>query len=156
MAHRDAVLELAPHRLHRTFTLGEAARLVSEHNARTVTDLSAFRSRLSADRTFDIPDPIGQDAECFSMTGSRIAKLFRRYSSFAVTSDFLLPRLLRPPKLISQWQDTQHSNRCDDAHRLPRTSVSATCVCESASLSVANAGLTCHHGFTKLRGLANT
>jgi protein-tyrosine phosphatase len=27
-AHRDAVLELAPHRLHRTFTLREAARLI--------------------------------------------------------------------------------------------------------------------------------
>ena len=64
-AHRDAVLELAPHRLHRTFTLSEAARLVSECNARNVADLAALRPQLAAHELSDIPDPIGQDAEYF-------------------------------------------------------------------------------------------
>lgn len=75
MAHRDAVLELAPHHLRRTFTLSEAARLVEQCGARTVADLSASRSQLSADETFDIADPIGQDPECFAMIGSGIAEL---------------------------------------------------------------------------------
>jgi protein-tyrosine phosphatase len=74
-AHRDAVLELAPHRLHRTFTLSEAARLVSECNARNVADLAALRPQLAAHKTSDIPDPIGQGAEYFSMIGSQIADL---------------------------------------------------------------------------------
>jgi protein-tyrosine phosphatase len=74
-AHRDAVLELAPHRLHRTFTLSEAARLVSECNARNVADLAALRPQLAANETADIPDPIGQGAEYFSTIGSQIADL---------------------------------------------------------------------------------
>jgi protein-tyrosine phosphatase len=74
-AHRDAVLELAPHRLHRTFTLSEAARLVSECNARSIADLATLRPQLSADDMSDIPDPIGQSAEYFSMIGSQIAGL---------------------------------------------------------------------------------
>lgn len=72
-AHRDTVLELAPRQLHRTFTLSEAARLASECNARTVTDLAAPRSQLAAHELSDIPDPIGQSAEFFSMVGSQIA-----------------------------------------------------------------------------------
>jgi protein-tyrosine phosphatase len=74
-AHRDAVLELVPHRLHRTFTLSEAARLVSECNARNVADLAALRPQLAAHELSDIPDPIGQGAEYFSTIGSRIADL---------------------------------------------------------------------------------
>ena len=74
-AHRDAVLELAPQRLPRTFTLSEAARLVSEYNARNVADLAALRSQLAADETSDIADPIGQSAGYFSMIGSQIADL---------------------------------------------------------------------------------
>ena len=74
-AHRDAVLELAPHRLHRTFTLAEASRLISEHGARTVPDLAARRSLLIADETLDIPDPIGQSPEVFAEIGSQIAHL---------------------------------------------------------------------------------
>jgi protein-tyrosine phosphatase len=42
-AHRDAVLECTPRRLHRTFTLREAARLVSECDARDVAELAALR-----------------------------------------------------------------------------------------------------------------
>jgi low molecular weight protein-tyrosine phosphatase len=74
-AHRDAVLELAPRQLHRTFTLSEAARLVSEHNARNVADLVALRPRLAADELMDIPDPIGQSREIFAMIGSQIAEI---------------------------------------------------------------------------------
>jgi protein-tyrosine phosphatase len=74
-AHRDAVLELAPHRLHRTFTLSEAARVISECNARSVAALAAHRTQLAAHELSDIPDPIGQDAKYFSMIGSQIADL---------------------------------------------------------------------------------
>jgi len=74
-AHREAVLELAPRLLRRTFTLTEAARLVSECNAQTVEDLSACRPQLGAHEAPDISDPIGQDAEVFSVVGSQIAKL---------------------------------------------------------------------------------
>jgi protein-tyrosine phosphatase len=74
-AHRDTVLELAPNRLHRTFTLSEAARLASVHNARSVADLAAFRPHLAAHELTDVVDPIGQGAEHFAMVGSQIADL---------------------------------------------------------------------------------
>lgn len=72
-AHRDAALELAPHRLHRTFTLAEASRLISEHGARTVADLADRRSLLTSDETLDIPDPIGQSPDVFAAIGEQIA-----------------------------------------------------------------------------------
>jgi protein-tyrosine phosphatase len=74
-AHRDAVLELAPRQLHRTFTLSEAARLATECNARNVADLAALRPHLAAHELTDIVDPIGQGAEHFAMVGSQIADL---------------------------------------------------------------------------------
>jgi protein-tyrosine phosphatase len=74
-AHRDTVLELAPHRLHRTFTLSEAARLATECDARNVADLAALRAHLAAHELTDIPDPIAQSAEYFAMVGSQIADL---------------------------------------------------------------------------------
>jgi protein-tyrosine phosphatase len=74
-AHRDTVLELAPHRLHRTFTLSEASRLISEHGATTVADLAERRSLLTADELLDIPDPIGQSSEVFAGIGEQIAQL---------------------------------------------------------------------------------
>jgi protein-tyrosine phosphatase len=74
-AHRDAVLELAPRQLQRTFTLGEAAWLASECNARTVADFAALRPQLAADELSDIPDPLGQGTEFFAMVGSQIADL---------------------------------------------------------------------------------
>jgi protein-tyrosine phosphatase len=74
-AHRDAVLELAPHRLHTTFTLSEASRLVSECDARSVADLAALRPQLVVDETSDILDPIGQGPEYYSTIGSQIADL---------------------------------------------------------------------------------
>jgi protein-tyrosine phosphatase len=89
-AHRDTVLELAPRQLHKTFTLSEAAQLVSECNAQTVADLAALRPQLAAHKSVDIPDPIGQSKEAFATVGSQIADLLpailelcRRSSAFA-------------------------------------------------------------------------
>ncbi|MGV0871976.1 arsenate reductase/protein-tyrosine-phosphatase family protein [Mycolicibacterium sp. XJ879] len=85
--HRDAVLELAPQKLRRTFTLTEAARLITDLNAQDVTDLAALRPQL-AHQLLDIPDPIGQSSEVHTKVGSQIAKclppileLCRRLSS---------------------------------------------------------------------------
>jgi protein-tyrosine phosphatase len=74
-AQRGDVLQLAPQQLHRTFTLREAAQLVSECNARNVADLAAFRPRLRAHELPDIPDPIGHDEAYFAMVGARIAEI---------------------------------------------------------------------------------
>jgi len=74
-AHRDTVLELAPHQLHRTFTLSEAARLASDSSARSIADLAALRPHLAPHELSDIPDPIGQGADVFATVGSRIANL---------------------------------------------------------------------------------
>lgn len=74
-SHRDAVLELAPHRMRQTFTLSEASRLISEHGARTVADLAARRSLLTSDETLDIADPIGQPSDVFAAVGEQIAHL---------------------------------------------------------------------------------
>jgi protein-tyrosine phosphatase len=73
--HRDAVLELAPRQLHRTFTLSEAARLASECNAQTVAELSALRPQVAARDLSDIPDPLGQSTDFFAAVGSQIADL---------------------------------------------------------------------------------
>lgn len=72
-AHRDAVLEIAPQRLNRTFTLVEAARLVTEQNARAVADLANLRPHLDANDAVDIADPIGQSPEVFAAIGAQIA-----------------------------------------------------------------------------------
>jgi protein-tyrosine phosphatase len=74
-AHRDDVLKLAPHQLHRTFTLREACRLATECNARNVADLSTFRAQFPAPGQSDIPDPIGHDEKVFAMVGAQIAEL---------------------------------------------------------------------------------
>lgn len=74
-AHRDSVLEIAPHKLHKTFTLIEAARLADECNPQTVADLSVLRSQLLARDTLDIPDPIGQSDAVFARIGAQIADL---------------------------------------------------------------------------------
>lgn len=73
-AHRDTVLEHAPHRLRRTFTLAEAARLVSDCGAQSVEDLATLRSSITADESFDISDPIGQSAEFFAAVAAQIAE----------------------------------------------------------------------------------
>lgn len=74
-AHRDAVLEIAPQQLQKTFTLSEAARLASEPEARTAADLATLRPQVATQELPDVPDPIGQSAEFFSAVGSRIAGL---------------------------------------------------------------------------------
>jgi protein-tyrosine phosphatase len=74
-AHRDTVLELVPRQLHRAFTLSEASRLASECNARNIAELAALRPHIAAHELSDIPDPIGQSPEFFSMIGSQIADL---------------------------------------------------------------------------------
>jgi protein-tyrosine phosphatase len=73
--HRETVLELAPHQLNRTFTLGEAFQLTSELNAQTITDLAPLRPRLAAHQPLDIPDPIGQAKSVFATAGAHIANL---------------------------------------------------------------------------------
>lgn len=73
--HSDAVLELAPRQLRKTFTLIDAARLVTEWNARTVADLAALRPHLVREAPPDIPDPIGRDKEFFMESGAQIAEL---------------------------------------------------------------------------------
>ena len=71
--HRNAVLEVAPQRLQRTFTLLEAARLVTEQNARTIADLANLRPHLDANDNVDIADPIGHSPEVFAAIGNQIA-----------------------------------------------------------------------------------
>lgn len=74
-AHRDSVLELAPHLLKRTFSLPEAARLAQAHGAQTVADLANLRPKLIASEVPDIADPIGQNHEVFTAVGQQIADL---------------------------------------------------------------------------------
>ena len=72
-AHRASVLEVAPQKLKRTFTLIEATRLVTEQNARTLADLANFRPYLDGNDGLDIADPIGQSPEVFAAVGKQIA-----------------------------------------------------------------------------------
>jgi protein-tyrosine phosphatase len=74
-SHRDSVLEYAPNRLHRTFTLTEAARIASDFEAGNLADFARFRPRLNARTLSDIPDPIGQSAEVFATVGAQIFEL---------------------------------------------------------------------------------
>lgn len=73
--HRNSVLELAPNKLSRTFTLLEAARLVTDCGAQRIDDLANLRPQLGAFGTMDIPDPIGQSPEVFAAVGRQIAEL---------------------------------------------------------------------------------
>ncbi|WP_367646159.1 low molecular weight phosphatase family protein [Mycolicibacterium sp. P1-5] len=74
-AHSDMVLETAPRQLRRTFTLAQAARLVTEFTPDSVADLAMLRPHLAADEGWDIADPIGQKSEFFTEVGARIADL---------------------------------------------------------------------------------
>lgn len=73
--HRDAVLEVAPQKLHRTFTLSEAALLLSDFGARGVEDLAGLRPLLASNIVTDISDPIGETSEVFAKVGQRISEL---------------------------------------------------------------------------------
>jgi len=74
-AHRDVVLEAAPRKLQRTFTLTEASRLASMDGAESLADLAALRPHLTTNDMLDIPDPIGQSPEVFASIGHQIADL---------------------------------------------------------------------------------
>lgn len=74
-AHRGYVLKLAPRQLHKTFTLHETARLVTECNARNVAHLSPFRARLTGQGSSDILDPMGRDEAFFATVTKQIAQL---------------------------------------------------------------------------------
>lgn len=71
--HRDRVLELSPRLLRRTFTLTEAAALVSDLDAGNLAEMATLRSQLDGDDAPDIPDPLGQSPEYFAMVGRAIA-----------------------------------------------------------------------------------
>ncbi|TFV58287.1 low molecular weight phosphatase family protein [Mycobacterium sp. PS03-16] len=71
-AHRDQVLERAPYQVRRTFTLGEAARLMSDFTVGDIRDLAALRPNIDTRNIPDIPDPIGQDLEFFASVGCQI------------------------------------------------------------------------------------
>ncbi|WP_369803051.1 low molecular weight phosphatase family protein [Mycobacterium sp. EPa45] len=74
-AHSDIVLETAPRQLRRTFTLAQAAALVTEFAPASVADLASLRPHVAADERWDIADPIGQSSEVFTEVGARIADL---------------------------------------------------------------------------------
>jgi protein-tyrosine phosphatase len=74
-AHRNGVLELAPRQLRKTFTLSEASLLATECGPTHIADLAGLRPRLARRTVTDIPDPIGQDPECFAKVGRQIALL---------------------------------------------------------------------------------
>ncbi|WP_431237375.1 low molecular weight phosphatase family protein [Mycolicibacterium aichiense] len=74
-AHRDAVVELTPRKLNKTFTLTEIAQIAAELCPQDVKDLPALRGHLAANESLDIADPIGQSLEVFSQVGTRIAQL---------------------------------------------------------------------------------
>jgi protein-tyrosine phosphatase len=77
-SHRNAVVELLPQALHRTFTLSEAAQLAISGNAASVSELSLLRPHLNTKALFDIADPIGQDARFFTAVGAQISELLPR------------------------------------------------------------------------------
>lgn len=74
-AHSDKVLELAPRQLNRTFTLIEAARLVTDCEAQNLAHLAGLRPHLARQGVSDILDPIGQSPEVFETVGAQIADL---------------------------------------------------------------------------------
>lgn len=73
-AHRNAVLELAPHLLRRVFTMAEAAWLATEGGAGSIQEFSDLRAYVPRGMT-DIPDPIGAEIDVFQAVGSQIADL---------------------------------------------------------------------------------
>ena len=73
--HRNAVLELAPRQLRRTFTLREAAEIASRCGAQQLDDLAKLRAHIPASELLDIADPIGQSSEFFAVVGEQIVGL---------------------------------------------------------------------------------
>lgn len=75
MERRNAVLELAPHHLNRTYTLHEAAQLAAHREARIIDDLSQLRSQISANELAEVNDPIGRSAGVHTEVANEIAAL---------------------------------------------------------------------------------
>lgn len=73
VALRDEVLEVAPQRLHRTFTMSEAAQIGSDYRVDSFSDVALLRPQLDPCAQVDIPDPMGRGPEFFAMVGGRIA-----------------------------------------------------------------------------------
>lgn len=73
--HRDAVLEMAPRQLRRTFTLTEASLLITRFDPSDVGDLAGLRPHLGSGEALDVTDPIGQGPDVFDRVGERIAAL---------------------------------------------------------------------------------
>ncbi|WP_137723940.1 low molecular weight phosphatase family protein [Prescottella subtropica] len=69
-AHRDAVLRHAPRQLKRTFTLLEAAQLVTVAGPTTVPALATARGTVPRPARMDVPDPIGASADVFTDVGT--------------------------------------------------------------------------------------
>lgn len=74
-SHRDRVLEVTPRMLHRTFTLGELAVLVTKFNVSVIEDLARSRHALRETDVPDIADPVGKDAAFFDAVGTQIYDL---------------------------------------------------------------------------------
>lgn len=84
--HRDAVLEMAPRQLRRTFTLAEASWLITNFNAAQVAELATLRPQLGTTVLEEVADPIGQPPEFFSAVGAQIAELLGPVMQLCATS----------------------------------------------------------------------
>jgi protein-tyrosine phosphatase len=73
--HRNAVLELAPARLNRTFTLGEASCLASRFDLQNICEMAEKRALLAANELIEVSDPIGKDRQFHAEIGAQIAEL---------------------------------------------------------------------------------
>lgn len=74
-AHRDAVLAISPQKFKVTYTLAEAASLVTDFGADSIESLAEKRPLLSLGEGTDIDDPIRGDEERFSAVGDLISQL---------------------------------------------------------------------------------
>lgn len=88
--HRDAVLRLAPRQLRRTFTLIEAARLITDHRAHEISDLAVLRPRLEGE-LLDVADPIGRSEEFHAAVGTQIAGAMPPILEFCRRASFRTP-----------------------------------------------------------------
>lgn len=79
---RDSVLDLAPVKLRRTFTLVETAFLVTSAGAQSVEQLAELRANYGVSEFRDIQDPIGQSRSVFDSVGLEIARLVRPLIEF--------------------------------------------------------------------------
>jgi protein-tyrosine phosphatase len=75
LAHRNAVLELAPRKMRSTFTLSEAAHLTTKYGAENPADLASLRAQVNTRDLTDIRDPIGENLEVFAEVAAQIADL---------------------------------------------------------------------------------